>query len=212
MYLRVTTTVLAGTIQIVVEKVFSFVRVALEIGSSDKGVWGRGWWWSMGGAAKGFTMCQSRKRAVNWVAGINGKMNYEKVFRQAQLLRGSRLKTSQNLPKSFEFWLGGQLGVPFGLRWPCAGSGPIRGKHFDTISIWLTWHYEAILSFQCVPPKLFWRTFFSFLFQFFGAWAITQLTQFSICVWVGVRVCVRVLWVRLKAKYCGRLIDYRYTT
>lgn len=40
-----------------------------------------------------------------------------------------------------------------------------------------------------------------------------QLTQFNakVCVYLYVCVCARVLWVRLKAKYCGRLIDYRYT-
>lgn len=143
-------------------KSFPFVRAALEIGSSDRGA-------SRDGrcSQRVCNVSVPEKRAVNWVAGINGKMNYEQVCRQAQLLRGSRLN----------FTIRASLAVPWGeeVRYSCgshAGAdlvrvhGQPRQKQFDTISIWLTWYYEAILSFQCVRwrrrrtrPKLFSRTF-----------------------------------------------------
>lgn len=186
------TSVLAGTIQIVVEKVFSFVRVALEIGSSDKEGDGR---WAV--QLKGLQCVSPGKEPLIELQASTGKWIMKNFSGRLNFYVAAGLKLHKICQKVSHLDWGDSSRSPLGLGdlvrvQGQSGENSLIPFRYDWLGIMRQFWVFSACGVSSTRTKLFLEDiFFLFFSIFFGAWAITQLTQFSICVWVG--VCV----------YCG---------
>lgn len=194
MYLRVTTTVLAGTIQIVVEKVFSFVRVALEIGSSDKGLRrgnddGR---WAV--QLKGLQCVSPGKEPLIELQASTGKWIMKKFSGRLNFYVAAGLKLHKICQKV--------LNSDWGDNWEyLLGLGDlvrVQGQSEENILIPFRYDWLGIMRqfwvFSACHRSFFGGQFFLFYSNFLGRGPSRSWHSLvSVCEWVCLCVCV----------YCG---------